>query len=231
MNTNEFNQPIGFPVQNWCAKSKPGNHHWMGRYCILEPLTIEKHAEKLFHAFLVETRGESWTYLPYGPFESISEFRDWLKTILAESDTLLYAILEKETNQPVGISGYLRITPTHGVIEIGHLHFSNLLKKKPAATQAIYLMLYHVFEDLKYRRCEWKCNSLNQPSMNAAERFGFKFEGIFRQHLVVKNCNRDTAWFSIIDTEWPEIKGKFQRWLSSENFDQAGNQKIKLRDI
>lgn len=92
-------------------------------------------------------------------------------------------------------------------------------------------MLYHVFEDLKYRRCEWKCNSLNQPSMNAAERFGFKFEGIFRQHLVVKNCNRDTAWFSIIDSEWPEIKGKFQRWLSSENFDQAGNQKIKLRDI
>ncbi|MBV8803091.1 MAG: GNAT family N-acetyltransferase, partial [Gammaproteobacteria bacterium] len=132
---------------------------------------------------------------------------------------------------PLGIAGYLRITPNHGVIEIGHLHFSKLLKQTPLATEAIYLMLKQVFDEYKYRRCEWKCNNLNEPSHKAAKRFGFTFEGIFRQHYVFKNQNRDTAWYSIIDSEWPILKEKFEKWLHSNNFTPSGKQILKLAEI
>jgi RimJ/RimL family protein N-acetyltransferase len=132
---------------------------------------------------------------------------------------------------PIGISGYLRINPEDGSIEVGHLHFSKLLQKTPAATEAMYLMMQYAFDNLKYRRYEWKCDSLNQPSRDAALRLGFKFEGIFRQHMVRKDRNRDTAWFSIIDSEWPSLKEKFQKWLQPNNFDDHGYQRISLRDI
>ncbi|MGB6976792.1 MAG: GNAT family protein [Gammaproteobacteria bacterium] len=202
-----------------------------GRYCLLEPLDIDKHAAQLFDSLAIDNKGESWTYLPYGPFSTCDEFRNWLKATTAEIDTVLYAIVDAKTQLPIGICGYLRINPEHGVIEVGDLHYSKLLKKTPTATEAMYLMMYHAFEELKYRRYEWKCNSLNQASRDAAERLGFKFEGIFRQNNIFKGRNRDTAWFSIIDSEWPGIKERLQKWLSPSNFDKNGNQIVTLREI
>jgi RimJ/RimL family protein N-acetyltransferase len=227
---NQFGQMLGNLVENWTFRQRPTQSSIRGQYCILEPIEISKHASKLFDAISIDNQGESWTYLPYGPFDTLSDFVDWLTLTLSENDTLLYAILDVETEQPIGISGYLRITPEHGVIEIGHLHFSKLLKRTPLATEAIYLMIQHAFDELGYRRCEWKCNALNEPSRVAAERFGFKFEGIFRQNFVFKNHNRDTAWFSIIDNEWPVLKEKFQKWLHSSNFDDVGKQILKLSE-
>lgn len=227
---NEFNQPIGYPVKNWQSCARPSIQELKGTYCKLQLLNIEKHAEKLFQSLCFENDGSSWTYLPYGPFATLQDFCAWLKETSDLSDTLLYVILDSKTEIPIGIAGYLRITPEHGVIEIGHLHFSKLLQKTPAATEAIYLMMAYAFDELRYRRYEWKCHSLNQPSRNAAERFGFKFEGIFRQCNVFKNHNRDTAWYSILDSEWPEIKNRFCKWLHSDNFDAMGKQKVSLKN-
>lgn len=229
-NRNRFNQEIGQPLNDWQAAKMPYKKFLIGKHCVLEPLNIETHSEKLFE-ILHQNTGESWTYLPYGPFQNLQEFEEWICKSLSEKDSFFYAILDKETNQPVGICAYLRINPEHGSIEIGHLNFSHLLQRKPAATEAMYLMMKQAFDDLGYRRYEWKCNSLNEPSWRAAERLGFKFEGIFRQHLVVKNQNRDTAWFSIIDSEWPILKNKFERWLADCNFDAKGKQLVKLLDI
>ena len=192
---NQFGQLLGIPIENWSSRQKPKRAALQGQYCILEPIEISKDALKLFNVLAIDNEGESWTYLPYGPFDTVNEFKDWLEKTMAEHDTLLYAILNAKTKEPVGVAGYLRINPEHGVIEIGHLHFSKLLKQTALATEAIYLMLREAFDKLSYRRCEWKCNDLNEPSKKAAKRFGFTFEGIFRQHAVFKNHNRDTAWF------------------------------------
>ncbi len=229
--TNEFNQIVGCQIRNWQRANTPMKNAIQGTHCILEPLDIDKHAAQLFESLLLDNKGESWTYLPYGPFKDGMEFQEWLKKTISEHDTLLYAVTDPKSLVPIGIAGFLRINPEHGVIEVGHLHYSKLLKRTPAATEAMYLMMRYVFEELGYRRYEWKCNSLKQDSRNAALRLGFKFEGIFRQSNVFKTCNRDTAWFSIIDSEWHEIKKRFQRWLSPENFDISGNQRSSLREI
>lgn len=225
---NEYNQCVDFPVADWSPRDRPAKSTMHGNYCVLEPLHLNKHALALFEALQKNNQGETWTYLPYGPFDSCDDFRGWLHKTMKESDTVLYVILDAKTKQTLGISGYLRINPDHGVIEVGHLHFSKLLQRTPAATEAMYLMMRHAFDDLGYRRYEWKCNSFNEASRVAAQRLGFKFEGIFRQSNVFKNRNRDTAWFSILDTEWPELKVKFHRWLSSGNFDENGKQKQSL---
>lgn len=227
---NQFNQPISYPIKNWQPKEIPSQLEMLGNYCKLQLIDVKQHAEKLFYSLSIENDGSSWTYLPYGPFKTTDDFSRWLQKTADQADTVLYAILDR-MELPIGIAGYLRINPEHGVIEIGHLHFSKLLQKTPAATEAIYLMMAHIFDELKYRRYEWKCDALNQPSRNAAERFGFTFEGIFRQCNVFKERNRDTAWFSVIDSEWPAIKNKFIKWLHSTNFDHAGNQKCRLKEI
>lgn len=228
---NEFNQTIGNEIKDFFPKESPQKIRIQGTYSILEPLDITKHSTLLFDTLLLDNDGSSWTYLPYGPFNSCAEFQDWVNITLSEPDTLLYAILDSKNQNPIGISGYLRINPGHGVIEVGHLHFSKLLQKTPAATEAMYLMMHYAFETLRYRRYEWKCNSLNEASKNAALRLGFTYEGTFRQSNVYKNCNRDTAWFSILDHEWPNLKKKLEQWLEPNNFDKQGNQKISLRDI
>lgn len=146
-------------------------------------------------------------------------------------DTFFYAIIDNKTGLPVGVASYLRINANHGSIEVGNLHFSKSLQKTPAATEAMYLLMYYAFEELGYRRYEWKCNNLNVPSRKAAERLGFTFEGIFRQCNVFKGHNRDTAWFSIIDSEWPTIKTKLEKWLDSKNFSASGKQILKLQEI
>jgi RimJ/RimL family protein N-acetyltransferase len=229
-NKNQFGQIIADSIENWTTRQKPTKTTIQGKYCSLEPIEINKHASKLFDSLAIENQGESWTYLPYGPFDTLDKFKDWLTETMSDNDTLLYAILDFETQQPIGISGYLRINPEHGAIEIGHLHFSKLLKQTPLATEAIYLMIRLAFDKLGYRRCEWKCNALNEPSRLAAERFGFKFEGIFRQSYVFKNRNRDTVWFSIIDGEWVRLKEKFETWLHPSNFNVAGKQILKLTE-
>lgn len=228
---NEYGQPIGFSVEDWDIKKKPDSKKILvGRLCQLEPLIIEKHAESLHQIFWETPSSASWTYLPYGPFHQQEELILWMNKILNEEGTQMYAIIDKASKKPIGLSGYLRINPEHGVIEVGHLHFSSRLKKTPLATEAMYLMMHYVFEELGYRRYEWKCHSLNEASKNAALRLGFQFEGIFRQSNVFKGHNRDTAWFSILDHEWPSLKENFESWLQPNNFDENGQQKRKLNE-
>lgn len=225
---NEFGQLVGAKVSQWVSCKLPESKVLTGRYCYLERLNLKTHTSELFAALAENNNGESWTYLPYGPFSTLNEFSIWSESLIANHDVIAYAIMHGQTKSPIGISAYLHLSPEHGSIEIGHLHFSGQLKQTPMATEAIYLMLSQVFDELGYRRCEWKCNSLNEPSKKAALRFGFRFEGIFRQHAVYKNRNRDTAWFSILDSEWPTLREKFRRWLAPDNFDANGQQLTKL---
>ncbi len=200
-----------------------------GRHCRLEPLT-EAHAAELYEAAAADTDGHSWTYLHYGPFNTQAEYTTWIADRAASTDPLFFAILEADTGRAVGVASFLRIDPTNGVIEVGHLYFSPALQGTTAATEAMYLMMRHAFE-LGYRRYEWKCDSLNAPSRRAALRLGFQFEGIFRQAVVVKGRNRDTAWFSVIDGEWPHLRARFDKWLAPENFDAQGRQLCPLSEI
>lgn len=226
---NEFGQLIGKSLDSWAPAQLPSKKEITGNYVILERLNPAIHAKNLFDCFSIDNR--RWTYLPYGPFKNYDEFNSWLVPMADARDPLLYTIVNKISLLPVGVVSYLRISPHNGVVEIGYVHFSDLLKKTSAATEAIYLMMYYVFEELGYRRCEWKCDSLNQASRDAAERLGFTFEGIFRQDRIYKNRNRDTAWFSIIDSEWPKLRTRFERWLSPNNFDHSGKQILRLREI
>lgn len=198
-----------------------------GRYCRLEPLDPDLHAESLFAANSLDVGGKNWTYLPYGPFESLKDYRAWMERDCRGNDPLFYAIVDLAREQAVGVASYLRITPGCGSIETGHINYSPLLQRTPAATEAMYLMMARAF-DLGYRRYEWKCNALNTQSRAAAQRLGLSFEGVFRQATVVKGRNRDTAWYSAIDKEWPDIKAAFLRWLEPSNFDENGVQKTAL---
>lgn len=218
-------------IENWHAKRRPPKTVTQGSYCSLVPLDPSKHAPNLFEAFQIDPQGTLWTYLPYGPFSDYNEFQKWLISLSMTEDPLFYTITDAKTELPLGLASYMRITPEHGVVEVGHIIFSNLLKQTTAATEAMYLMMKRAFDELNYRRYEWKCDALNLPSIAAAKRLGFTFEGIFRQDKVVKGRNRDTAWFSIIDKEWPQIKSHFQIWLDPNNFDQNGHQMTKLREI
>lgn len=227
---NEFNQDVGLAVNHWHGVKTPSVVAMKGKFCTLEPIDVNRHAEKLFENLSIDNKGESWTYLPYGPFANAQEFCAWLKKTNAEVGTQLYVILDQYSS-PVGVCGYLRTDPTHGVIEVGHLHYSSLIKRSPTTTEAMYLMMCHAFDHFGYRRYEWKCNSFNEPSKNAALRLGFKFEGTFRQHCVFKGRNRDTDWFSILDNEWPKVKQRLERWLDAANFDASGQQINSLSRI
>ena len=198
-----------------------------GRFCRLEPLNVEVHARALHEANTLDREGRNWTYLPYGPFDGFDSYHAWLSKMSAGSDPLFYVIVDQPSNQVVGLAAYLRIDPANGSIEVGHLNFSPLLQQKPAATEAMFLMMQMAFT-LGYRRYEWKCNALNEPSRRAALRLGLSYEGIFRQAGVPKGHNRDTAWFAAIDQEWAELDAAFTRWLAADNFDAQGRQKISL---
>ncbi len=202
-----------------------------GHYCRVEPLDVERHAGDLYAANSSDNEGRLWTYLPYGPFSTLNDYRTWLAGYQHSDDPLFHAIVDLQTGQAVGVASYLRITPASGVIEVGHINYSPRLQRTRAATEAMYLMMQRVFEELGYRRYEWKCDALNAGSRNAARRLGFLFEGIFRQATIYKNRNRDTAWFSIIDREWPSLKQAFEHWLEADNFDAEGNQHSRLIDL
>jgi RimJ/RimL family protein N-acetyltransferase len=228
MDTNPLGQPIGPPVPGWVPRPRPPRTPMQGRLCRLEPLDVAKHAAALHAAHALDREGRNWTYLPYGPFGSAADYARWVEWAAAQEDPQFFAILDAATELPLGVASYLRIDPAMGVIEVGHLAFSPALQRKPAATEAMYLMMRRAFEELGYRRYEWKCDSFNAPSCRAAERLGFRYEGTFRQAVVMKGRNRDNAWYSILDGEWPALKQAFEAWLDPANFDASGAQRRRL---
>ena len=226
-NHNVLGQPIGFPLPNWKPPDAPSREPMEGRFCRVEPINPRLHAASLHAANGMDVEGRMWTYLPYGPFDTLDSYRARAEEMSRCSDPLFYAIIDRATDRAAGVASYLRIDPLGGSIEVGHISYSPLLQRTPAATEAMFLMMERVFT-LGYRRYEWKCDALNGPSRAAAERLGFSFEGIFRQATVVKGRNRDTAWFAAIDREWPALRATFQRWLHPTNFDERGKQRTRL---
>lgn len=227
--TNELGQPIGAAVPGWTARQAPARTPLAGRTCRLEPLDAGAHAADLFAANALDREGRNMTYLSLERFASEGDCRRWAQEVAEREDPFFYAIVDAKRGRAVGVASFLRIDRANGVIEIGHLNFSPLMQRSVVATEAIYLMLRHAFDTLGYRRCEWKCDTLNAPSRAAAERFGFRFEGIFRQAVVYKGRNRDTAWYAIIDSEWPALRSAFEQWLAPDNFDAEGRQRQRLR--
>jgi RimJ/RimL family protein N-acetyltransferase len=225
METNEVGPPVAAPPGR-----KPDGGVLEGRYVDLEHVEAERHGSALWNSFQAgDPEGRIWTYLGYGPFPDKAGFLAWLKERQASVDPLFYAFVPHATGEASGMASFMRMVPEHGVIEIGHIWLSPGLKQTREATEGLYLMMRHALETLGSRRLEWKCDALNQPSRRAAERLGFTFEGVFRQHMIVKGRNRDTAWFSIIDTDWPAIDQAFQKWLAHDNFDGAGRQRQALQ--
>jgi RimJ/RimL family protein N-acetyltransferase len=229
--TNALGQPIGPPLPHWQKRPLPPRTAMAGRFCRVEPLVPERHAAELFAANALDRDGRNWTYLSVGPFERLDAYRAWLEEASRGSDPLFHAIVDAASGRAVGVATYLRIDAAMGAIEVGNINFSPLLQRHPAATEAMYLMMRRVFDELGYRRYEWKCDSLNAPSRAAAERLGFRYEGLFRQAVVYKGRSRDTAWFSIIDSEWPALKRGFERWLGAENFGAEGRQRRRLSEL
>jgi RimJ/RimL family protein N-acetyltransferase len=225
---NHLGQPIGFQVPNWKERPLPPRTMMQGRWCRLEPLDPERHAADLYAANDDDKEGRMWTYLAYGPFATFKAYVAKMKMSWLGDDPLVQAIVDTRSGVAVGLASYLHIDPRAGSIEVGGVTFSPRLQRTTAATEAMYLMMKRAFDDLGYRRYEWKCNALNYASINAAKRLGFQFEGIFRQAAVVKGRNRDNAWFSIIDREWPEVKAMLESWLDPNNFDLNGQQLVAL---
>jgi RimJ/RimL family protein N-acetyltransferase len=226
---NVLGQSIGFEVPAWRPPPRPDRTPMEGRYCRVEPLS-ERMAADLHAADAEDTDGRSWTYLAYGPFASEADYRQWLVETCLGADPLFHAIVPAESGRPAGVASYLRIDPPSGSIEVGHIHFSPVLQRSRAATEAMYLMMRRAFE-LGYRRYEWKCDALNAPSRAAAQRLGLSFEGVFRQATVYKDRNRDTAWYAAVDREWPALRRAFETWLDPANFDGDGGQRVGLREL
>jgi RimJ/RimL family protein N-acetyltransferase len=231
MPTNHLDQPIGFPVPDWSPRPRPPKTPMTGRYCRIEPLDPARHAAELFEANSSDREGRIWTYMAYGPFATLEDYRDWLERFCTGDDPLFHAIIDNASGKTLGVASYLRIDPANGVIEVGHINYSPLLQRTPAATEAMVLMMRRVFDELGYRRYEWKCDALNAPSRAAADRLGFRFEGVFRQATVYKNRNRDTAWYAIIDRDWPALRAAFEQWLDPANFGAGGRQRVRLSEL
>ena len=230
MPSNEHGQPIGESLGNWSPPSIYLRTELQGPGCELLPLDVQAHGDDLYRAVAHDTSGRNWTYLGYGPFGSQADYRAWLSSVEGGADPMFFTIIDRASGAAVGIASYLGIDPAVGSIEVGHIHFSPLLQRTTVATEAMYLMMKHVF-DLGYRRYEWKCDSLNAPSCAAARRFGFSYEGLFRQATLYKGRNRDTAWFSILDKEWPALQQAYSRWLAPGNFDDKGQQLESLSSL
>jgi RimJ/RimL family protein N-acetyltransferase len=224
---NALGQPVGFEVNGWTPPPRPPLEPMIGRTCRLEPLDAARHGAELHAANRLDADGRNWTYLPYGPFGTLDEQMAWLTSVAGKDDPQFHAIVDLSTGNAVGVASYLRIDPNAGSIEVGHINYSPRLQRTVASTEAMYLMMRRAFE-LGYRRYEWKCNALNAPSRTAAQRLGLSYEGVFRQAVVVKGRNRDTAWYAAIDREWPALDRAFRQWLDSGNFDAQGRQRTSL---
>jgi RimJ/RimL family protein N-acetyltransferase len=216
----------------WRPARRPHRAALRGGRVLLRPIDADADAEMLYaesHPPLADPG--LWTYLPNGPYRDPAELRGALRVAEASEDPLFFTLARLPGEEPAGVASYLRITPDHGVIEIGHIWFGASLRRTTAATEAIYLLAAHAFDELGYRRLEWKCDSLNRGSRRAAQRFGFRFEGVFRNHMVVKGRNRDTAWFAITDDEWPAVRAGFEAWLDDGNLDATGEQQRGLGEL
>lgn len=231
MNLNEYGQPVGADLAGWQAAQPPTATRLEGRTCTLEMLDPVRHTADLFEAFSQASDGRDWTYLPAGPFATREEYAEWLVRAVKGDDPRHYAVIDNGTGRAVGSLALMRITPEHGVIEVGWVMFSPLMQRTPMSTEAQYLLMRYAFDELRYRRYEWKCDSLNEPSRRAAERLGFTYEGTFRQAVVSQGRNRDTSWFSVIDGEWPRLRDAFSQWIDPNNFDEAGRQRQSLAEL
>ena len=225
-----MNRPVGPIVDPQPPGTKPDLRPLPGRWIGLDALSVAQHGVSLYQSFAGKDPDNAvWTWMPYGPFADEPAFLDWLKDREAARDPWFYSFVHPTTGESLGMGAFMRADPTNGAIEIGNIWMAPALQQTREATEAIYLMMRHAFDDLGVRRLEWKCDALNAPSRKAAERFGFSFEGIFRQHYIIKGRSRDTAWFAIIDKQWPAIRDGFETWLAADNFDAHGKQKAKLR--
>ena len=221
--------PLGERL-DWAPVPRPSRTELRGAGVLLRPIDAARDADALYAASHPSGGDrEIWTYLPDGPYESAAQMRAALDRAERSEDPLFFAVVVD--GRPLGVASYLRIEPAHGVIEIGHIWFGHALQRSTAATEAIHLLAANAFDTLGYRRLEWKCDALNAASRRAAERFGFRFEGVFRNHQVIKGRNRDTAWFAITDGDWPAVRAAFQAWLAPENFGADGVQLRSLREL
>ncbi|MCU1313876.1 MAG: hypothetical protein JWM54_1633 [Acidobacteriaceae bacterium] len=223
-------QPVGPTVPHWQPRPHPAHRSFAGRYCRIQPLDPASHAASLYEALCHPANNGLWTYLLTNPPVTPDEWRERLESYAASRDPL-YFTLFNEQGLAAGITSYLRIVPEHGVVEVGHIHLSPWLQQTRAATEFQYLLMRYAFDDLGYRRYEWKCDALNAPSRRAALRLGFRFEGIFRKAIVYKGRSRDTAWYSIVDEEWPAVRQAFEAWLAPENFTSDGRQLGSLASL
>jgi len=217
-------------LQDWKPRPRPERRVLEGRYVRLEPLEPARHGDGLYEASTLSDSDERFRWLSEYRPNTRAEFQPWLDKAFASEDPLFFVVIDKASGKIAGRQSLMRIDANSGVIEIGHIHWSSLVARTPAATEAQYLFQRHVFRELGYRRYEWKCHDMNAPSKRAALRFGFTYEGLFRQHLVFKGGNRDTAWFSIIDKEWPALELAYETWLDPANFDELGRQRRRLSD-
>lgn len=227
---NELGQPIGSPLPNWQPPPPPPRNPIEGRFCRVEPLSIDLHAADLHEAHQEDRDGQSWTYLGYGPFDTLDLYKDWISNTCLSDDPLFFVIIDLSDDRAIGVTSLLGIDTAHGDIEVGHLHYAPRLQRTPVATEAMYLLMKLAFK-LGYRRYCWKCDSLNAASRKAALRLGLSYEGIFRNVRVYQDRNRDTAWFAAIDTEWPALQKAFTQWLDPGNFGADCTQKTRLSDL
>ena len=226
---NTLGQAIGPPLPQWQPPPRITHATLPGRYCRVEPLHA-RHAADLFAANALDTTGGGWTYLTAGPFADFAEYEQWVEKVSPCGDPLFHALIDLRTQKAVGVAAYMRIDAANGVVEIGSLKFSPPMQRTPVASEAMYLVMRHAFS-LGYRRYEWKCDTFNAPSRAAARRYGFSYEGVFRQAVVYKNRSRDTAWYGITDGDWPAIDAAFTKWLAPENFDADGKQRVSLSSL
>jgi len=225
---NEFGQSIGPEVPEWTPRALPPRRVIEGRFCRLEPLDVAKHADDLYAAYAQAPDGRDWTYLGVERPADLAGLRAYVERIAKSCDPLHFAVVDVRSGRAVGSLALMRIDPANGAIEVGTVNFSPLLKNTPMSTEAQYLLMKFAFDELGYRRYEWKCDNFNEPSKRAALRLGFRYEGLFRQAVIYKGRTRDTAWFSIIDSEWPALRTAFERWLAPGNFDEKGGQRMSL---
>ncbi|KLN54025.1 GNAT family N-acetyltransferase [Variovorax paradoxus] len=225
---NEYGQSIGPLLPGWTARPLPPRRAIEGRHCTLEPLDAARHADDLHAAYAQAPDGRDWTYLGVERPADLAGTRAHVERAAQSADPMHFAVVDRHSGRAVGTLALMRIDPANGAIEVGSVNFSPLLKHTPMSTEAQYLLMKLAFDELGYRRYEWKCDNFNEPSKRAAARLGFQFEGTFRQAVVYKGRSRDTAWFSITDGEWPMLRTAFERWLAPENFDAQGKQRMAL---
>ncbi|CAI1561503.1 GNAT family N-acetyltransferase [Serratia entomophila] len=231
MTFNQFGQPVGEPLPDWQPARRPGSVTLNGRFCRLEPLDPQRHHAALFAAFRQAPDGRDWTYLSIERPDNPAQMLQHLNNLQANGALVNLTVFDGASGEPVGTVAFMRIDEANGVLEIGHVSWSPAMKRRSSATEAIALMLRHAFDELGYRRCEWKCDSHNAPSRQAALRFGFNYEGCFRYAAIAKGRSRDTDWFAITQDRWPAIGAAFERWLRADNFDAQGRQKRRLQAL